>query len=95
MRVSNITPVSVQLTWYPSNSNAEHIILLNGLKVGACPPGVFQVNVKGIAPSTMYRVAVRAKDPRAVLEERPVERCIDFKTLPKSELESSERFNLN
>uniref|UniRef100_A0A914W3U6 RIMS-binding protein 2 n=1 Tax=Plectus sambesii TaxID=2011161 RepID=A0A914W3U6_9BILA len=83
VRACNVTPVSVQLTWYPANSNAEHIILLNGLKVGACPPGVFQVNIRGIAPSTMYRAAVRAKDPRAVLEERPVERCIDFKTLPK------------
>jgi hypothetical protein len=84
LHVSNVTPISIQLSWYPSNSNAEHMVLLNGLKVGVCPPGVFQVHIKSLSPSTMYRAAVRAKDPRAVLEQRPVERYIDFKTLPKS-----------
>ena len=34
----------------------------------------------------MYRVAVRAKYPRAVLEERPIEAYVDFKTQPKGEL---------
>jgi RIMS-binding protein 2 len=82
--VSQVTPVSVQLSWYPSNSNCEHIVLLNGIKVGICPPGVCQVLVKSLSPSTMYRASVRAKNPRAVLEERPIEGFVDFKTLPKS-----------
>ncbi|KAI1721230.1 variant SH3 domain-containing protein [Ditylenchus destructor] len=84
VRVTNITPVSAHLYWYPSNSNAEHVLLLNGLKVGACPPGVFQVQLQGLSPSTIYRVSVRTKHPKAVLEKRPVERCVDFKTLPKT-----------
>ncbi|KAF7636359.1 hypothetical protein Mgra_00004140 [Meloidogyne graminicola] len=83
VRVNNLTPTSAQLCWYPSNSNAEHIILLNAIKVGVCPPTVFQVQINGLIPSTIYRLSVRTKHPRAVLEKRPVERCIDFKTLPK------------
>lgn len=44
-----------------------------------------QVQLQGLQPSTIYRVSVRTKHPKAVLEQRPVERCLDFKTLPKSE----------
>ncbi|CAK5060655.1 unnamed protein product [Meloidogyne enterolobii] len=83
VRVNNLTPTSTQLSWYPSNSNTEHIILLNAIKVGVCPPAVFQVQINGLTPSTIYRLSVRTKHPRAVLEKRPVERCVDFKTLPK------------
>ncbi|KAH7700439.1 hypothetical protein AAVH_32441, partial [Aphelenchoides avenae] len=83
VRVMNITPVSACVSWYPSNSNAEHVLLLNALKVGVCPPGVFQVQLQGLQPSTIYRVSMRTKHPKAVLEQRPVERCVDFKTLPK------------
>jgi hypothetical protein len=32
----------------------------------------------------MYRCSVRAKDPRAVLEERAIDGFVDFKTSPKS-----------
>uniref|UniRef100_A0AC35TQ54 Fibronectin type-III domain-containing protein n=1 Tax=Rhabditophanes sp. KR3021 TaxID=114890 RepID=A0AC35TQ54_9BILA len=83
LRVYNLTPISCCVSWYPSNSNAEHILLLNGIKVGACPSAVFQVQLHGLLPATIYRVSVRTKHPKAVLEQRPVERCLDFKTLPK------------
>uniref|UniRef100_A0A915EQV7 RIMS-binding protein 2 n=1 Tax=Ditylenchus dipsaci TaxID=166011 RepID=A0A915EQV7_9BILA len=83
VRVTNITPISAQVYWYPSNSNADHVVLLNAIKVGVCPPAVFQVHLQGLSPSTIYRVSVRTKHPKAVLEKRPVERCVDFKTLPK------------
>ncbi|KJH49044.1 hypothetical protein DICVIV_04823 [Dictyocaulus viviparus] len=42
------------------------------------------VQLQGLQPSTIYRVSVRTKHPKAVLEQRPVERCLDFKTLPKN-----------
>ncbi|KAI6176928.1 hypothetical protein M3Y97_00851700 [Aphelenchoides bicaudatus] len=42
LRVSNITPISVNVNWYPSNSNAEHVVLLNAIKIGICPPSVYQ-----------------------------------------------------
>ncbi|OUC46736.1 variant SH3 domain protein [Trichinella nativa] len=84
VRVSSITPVSAQVAWYPGNSNCEHVILLNGLKVGTCPPGIYQILLKGLIPSTLYRCSVRVKDPKAVLEEQPVEGHVDFKTLSKS-----------
>uniref|UniRef100_A0A183URU0 RIMS binding protein 2 n=1 Tax=Toxocara canis TaxID=6265 RepID=A0A183URU0_TOXCA len=83
VRVWSITPVAACVSWYPSNSNAEHVLLLNAVKVGVCPPSVFQVQLNGLSPSTIYRVSVRTKHPKAVLEQRPVERCVDFKTLPK------------
>lgn len=59
------------------------MVLLNGLKIGTCPPGVYQVQLKGLLNSTMYRCTVRVKDPKAVLEEKPLETHIDFKTLPR------------
>ncbi|VDN50435.1 unnamed protein product [Dracunculus medinensis] len=83
VRVSSLTPISAIVSWYPSDSNAEHIILLNAVKVGVCPPSIFQVQLNGLSPSTIYRVSVRTKHPKAVLEQRPVERCVDFKTMPK------------
>ncbi|CAI2349576.1 unnamed protein product [Caenorhabditis sp. 36 PRJEB53466] len=83
VRVWAVTPVSACIRWYPSNSNAEHVVSLNAVKVGVCPPTVFQVQLQGLQPSTIYRVSVRTKHPKAVLEQRPVERCTDFKTLPK------------
>jgi hypothetical protein len=43
LRVTNISPISACISWYPSNSNAEHVILLNAIKIGVCPPSVFQV----------------------------------------------------
>ncbi|VDO40597.1 unnamed protein product [Brugia timori] len=83
VRIWSITPISACVSWYPSDSKAEHVILLNAVKVGMCPPSVFQVQLNGLLPSTIYRVSVRTKHPKAVLEQRPVERCCDFKTLPK------------
>uniref|UniRef100_A0A7I4YDB5 Variant SH3 domain protein n=1 Tax=Haemonchus contortus TaxID=6289 RepID=A0A7I4YDB5_HAECO len=83
LRVWAVTPLSACVRWYPSNSNADHVVSLNAVKVGVCPPTVFQVQLQGLQPSTIYRVSVRTKHPKAVLEQRPVERCLDFKTLPK------------
>lgn len=83
LRVNAVTPTSAQFNWYPSNSEAEHVVLLNAVKVGVCPPTVFQVQLNGLCPSNIYRLSVRTKHPRAVLEKRPVERCVDFKTMPK------------
>uniref|UniRef100_A0A183IMJ1 Fibronectin type-III domain-containing protein n=1 Tax=Soboliphyme baturini TaxID=241478 RepID=A0A183IMJ1_9BILA len=73
VKASCITPVSAQISWYPGNSNYETIVLLNGTKVGGCPPGVYQVLLKGLTPMTRYRCSIRVKDPVAVLEEKPVE----------------------
>lgn len=83
LRVWAVTPLSACVRWYPSNSNADHVVSLNAVKVGVCPPTVFQVQLQGLQPSTIYRISVRTKHPKAVLEQRPVERCLDFKTLPK------------
>ncbi|CAI4230555.1 unnamed protein product [Auanema sp. JU1783] len=83
LRVWQVTPVSACVRWLPSNSNAEHVVSLNAVKVGVCPPSVYQVQLQGLTPSTIYRISIRTKHPRAVLEQRPVERCLDFKTLPK------------
>lgn len=48
IKATHVTPVSAQISWYPSNSNYEHIVLLNGLKVGSCPSGIYQILLKGI-----------------------------------------------
>ncbi|KIH68798.1 hypothetical protein ANCDUO_00862 [Ancylostoma duodenale] len=43
LRVWAVTPVSACVRWYPSNSNADHVVSLNAVKVGVCPPTVFQL----------------------------------------------------
>ncbi|KJH49043.1 hypothetical protein DICVIV_04822 [Dictyocaulus viviparus] len=45
LRVWAVTPVSACVRWYPSNSNADHVISLNAVKVGVCPPTVFQAKI--------------------------------------------------
>ncbi|CAD6196363.1 unnamed protein product [Caenorhabditis auriculariae] len=45
VRVWSVTPVSACVRWYPSNSNAEHVVSLNAVKVGVCPPTVFQLDL--------------------------------------------------
>ncbi|VDL69713.1 unnamed protein product [Nippostrongylus brasiliensis] len=44
LRVWAVTPLSACVRWYPSNSNADHVVSLNAVKVGVCPPTVFQVS---------------------------------------------------
>lgn len=83
LKISNVTSNSAIISWYPSNSNLEHMVLLNGLKISTCPPGVYQLELKGLLPSKMYRCTIRMKDPIAVLEEKPLETQIDFRTLPR------------
>ncbi|EFP02564.1 CRE-TAG-168 protein [Caenorhabditis remanei] len=69
-----------------NSANSDNAIQLSTFE-SICVPSFIKfptgVQLQGLSPSTIYRVSVRTKHPKAVLEQRPVERCIDFKTLPK------------
>ncbi|XP_073998892.1 RIMS-binding protein 2-like isoform X2 [Rhodnius prolixus] len=90
VKASRVTATSAVISWLPSNSNYQHTVCVNNVELRTVKPGVYRHTITGLAPNTVYRVTVRAKNIRAPhFDEKsniPVERysChIDFRTLPK------------
>ncbi|RZF46120.1 hypothetical protein LSTR_LSTR012980, partial [Laodelphax striatellus] len=90
VKASRVTATSAVISWLPSNSNYQHTVCVNNVELRTVKPGVYRHTITGLAPNTVYRVTVRAKNIRAPnFNEKttiPVERysChIDFRTLPK------------
>nr|XP_018917648.1 PREDICTED: uncharacterized protein LOC109044172 isoform X5 [Bemisia tabaci] len=90
VRASHLTSTSAVISWLPSNSNHQHTVCVNSVEVRTVKPGVYRHTITGLAPNTLYRVSVRAKNIRAPhFDDKasiPVEKfsChIDFRTLPK------------
>ncbi|XP_039298084.1 RIMS-binding protein 2 [Nilaparvata lugens] len=91
VKASRVTATSAVISWLPSNSNYQHTVCVNNVELRTVKPGVYRHTITGLAPNTVYRVTVRAKNIRAPnFNEKttiPVERysChIDFRTLPKA-----------
>ncbi|XP_075220462.1 RIMS binding protein [Lycorma delicatula] len=90
VKATRVTATSAVISWLPSNSNFQHTVCVNNVELRTVKPGVYRHTITGLAPNTVYRVTVRAKNIRAPhFDEKssiPVERysChIDFRTLPK------------
>lgn len=91
VRASRITCSSAVISWLPANSNHQHIVCVNNVEVRTVKPGVYRHTITGLAPSTQYRVTVRAKHLRAPGGQhtpgRPQEEApgayADFRTLAK------------
>lgn len=92
VRATHITCSSAVITWLPANSNHQHIVCVNNVEVRTVKPGVYRHTITGLAPSTQYRVTVRAKHLRAPGgpqpgQGRPQEEApgayADFRTLTK------------
>lgn len=90
VRASNITATSAVISWLPSNSNHQHIVCVNNVEVRTLKPGVYRHTITGLAPSTIYRVTVKAKNLRAthfedqnslIMNNQPCH--VHFKTLQK------------
>ncbi|XP_028049736.1 uncharacterized protein LOC105829483 isoform X5 [Monomorium pharaonis] len=90
VKASNVTATSAVISWLPSNSNHQHVVCVNNVEVRTVKPGVYRHTITGLAPSTIYRVTVKAKNLRAThFEDQNTQAAnnlachVHFKTLPK------------
>ncbi|XP_076641762.1 RIMS binding protein isoform X6 [Halictus rubicundus] len=90
VKASNVTATSAVISWLPSNSNHQHVVCVNNVEVRTVKPGVYRHTITGLAPSTIYRVTVKAKNLRAThFEDQNTQTAnnlachVHFKTLPK------------
>ncbi|XP_069684047.1 RIMS-binding protein 2 isoform X8 [Periplaneta americana] len=90
VKASHVTSTSAVISWLPSNSNHQHVVCVNNVEVRTVKPGVYRHTITGLAPNTVYRVTVRAKNIRApTFDEKASQQMerfschIDFRTLPK------------
>ncbi|KAI4482819.1 hypothetical protein M0804_008672 [Polistes exclamans] len=90
VKASNVTATSAVISWLPSNSNHQHVVCVNNVEVRTVKPGVYRHTITGLAPSTIYRVTVKAKNLRATHFEDQNAQAVNnwachvhFKTLPK------------
>ncbi|XP_046144124.1 uncharacterized protein LOC114870940 isoform X1 [Osmia bicornis bicornis] len=90
VKASNVTATSAVISWMPSNSNHQHVVCVNNVEVRTVKPGVYRHTITGLAPSTIYRVTVKAKNLRAThFEDQNTQAAnnlachVHFKTLPK------------
>ncbi|XP_055971583.1 RIMS-binding protein 2 isoform X7 [Sorex fumeus] len=87
LRVDNITQVSAQLSWVPTNSNYSHAIFLNEEELGVVQAARYKYQLVNLRPSTAYTVKVLAR-PHQVPWQLPLEQrekkeaAVEFCTLP-------------
>ena len=61
LRVNNITQVSAELSWMPSNSNYSHTIFLNGAEYDMVKAGGYKYQFFNLKPMTVYKVKAVAR----------------------------------
>lgn len=93
LRVDNITQVSAQLSWMPTNSNYSHVIFLNEQELDVVRATSYKYQFCNLRPNAAYKVKVLAK-PHQVPWQLPLEQrerkeaFVEFSTLPAGELSS-------
>ncbi|XP_060167080.1 RIMS-binding protein 2 isoform X2 [Globicephala melas] len=87
LRVDNITQVSAQLSWMPTNSNYSHVIFLNEQELDVVRATSYKYQFCNLRPNAAYKVKVLAK-PHQVPWQLPLEQrerkeaFVEFSTLP-------------
>ncbi|XP_064128113.1 RIMS-binding protein 2 isoform X2 [Loxodonta africana] len=87
LRVDNITQVSAQLSWLPTNSNYSHVIFLNEEEFDIVKAARYKYQFFNLRPNTAYKVKVLAK-PHQMPWQLPLEQrekkeaFVEFSTLP-------------
>ncbi|XP_030000344.1 RIMS-binding protein 2 isoform X11 [Sphaeramia orbicularis] len=87
LRVDNITQVSAELSWMPSNSNYSHTIFLNGAEYDMVKAGGYKYKFFNLKSMTVYKVKVVAQ-PHQVPWQLPMEQrdkreiSVEFCTQP-------------
>ncbi|XP_058512727.1 RIMS-binding protein 2 isoform X2 [Ochotona princeps] len=87
LRVDNITQISAQLSWLPTNSNYSHLIFLNEEEFDIVRAARYKYQFLNLRPNMAYKVRVRAQ-PHQVPWQLPLEQrekkeaFVEFSTLP-------------
>ncbi|XP_006901033.1 PREDICTED: RIMS-binding protein 2 [Elephantulus edwardii] len=87
LRVDNITQISAQLSWMPTNSNYSHVIFLNEEELDVVKAARYKYQFFNLRPNMAYKVKVLAK-PHQVPWQLPLEQrekkeaWVEFSTLP-------------
>ncbi|XP_052419537.1 RIMS-binding protein 2 [Carassius gibelio] len=90
LRVENITQVSAELTWMPSNSNYSHMIFLNDVEYDVVKPGGYKYHFYNLKPMTVYKIRVVAR-PHQMPWQLPLEQrekkevSVEFCTQPAAQ----------
>ena len=72
VHVTCVSPTSAKIEWSPGNSSFSHEILLNESLYRTVRPGTFQHTITNLEPDQLYKVHVRSKDPKRVLNRDSV-----------------------
>ena len=70
VHVTCISPTSAKIEWSPGNSSFSHEILVNEELYRTVRPGTLQHTITNLEPDHMYKVHVRAKNPKQVVEHK-------------------------
>ncbi|XP_077917259.1 RIMS-binding protein 2 isoform X2 [Halichoerus grypus] len=87
LRVDNITQISAQLSWLPTNSNYSHVIFLNEEELDVVRAARYKYQFFNLRPNMAYKVRVLAK-PHQMPWQLPLEQrekkeaFVEFSTLP-------------
>ncbi|XP_061458660.1 RIMS-binding protein 2 isoform X11 [Rhineura floridana] len=87
LKVDNITQISAELTWLPTNSNYSHVIFLNEEEFDIVKAARYKYQFFNLKPNMAYRVKVLAK-PHQMPWQLPLEQrekkeaFVEFSTLP-------------
>ncbi|XP_032100269.1 RIMS-binding protein 2 isoform X9 [Sapajus apella] len=87
LRVDNITQISAQLSWLPTNSNYSHVIFLNEEEFDIVKAARYKYQFFNLRPNMAYKVKVLAK-PHQMPWQLPLEQrekkeaFVEFSTLP-------------
>nr|XP_020644530.1 RIMS-binding protein 2 [Pogona vitticeps] len=87
LKVDNVTQISAELTWLPTNSNYSHVIFLNEEEFDIVKAARYKYQFFNLKPNMAYKVKVLAK-PHQMPWQLPLEQrekkeaFIEFSTLP-------------
>ncbi|XP_064249067.1 RIMS-binding protein 2 isoform X2 [Passer domesticus] len=87
LRVDNITQISAELSWLPTNSNYSHVIFLNEEEFDIVKAASYKYHFFNLKPNMAYKVKVMAK-PHQMPWQLPLEQrekkeaFVEFSTLP-------------
>lgn len=90
LRVDNITQISAQLSWLPTNSNYSHVIFLNEEELDIVKATRYKYQFFNLRPNMAYKVKVLAQ-PHQMPWQLPLEQrekkeaFVEFSTLPAGE----------
>ncbi|XP_010718348.1 RIMS-binding protein 2 isoform X3 [Meleagris gallopavo] len=87
LKVDNITQISAELSWLPTNSNYSHVIFLNEEEFDIVKAASYKYHFFNLKPNMAYKVKVVAK-PHQMPWQLPLEQrekkeaFVEFSTLP-------------